>query len=349
MQENMSEVKKAKTVLVIDYTTNWFAIFGRRRVLSDGTPVVIEQASWKDISIVSVSDSCQAIVHLARAETPLPFSNQSEDRVVVVDFLLIRNFPTSLHGENYERLLLGFDFAMVPSVNSVASILADMHRPRQHAELRRIEARIVERHKTEGSSSEPMIHVVPMQYHANQGPTIKINLSDVISSGIINKEDVQTHYPAVVKAASTHAGYGKIVAHDEAELDDLRSVLALGTSYYTVEPMIDVAYEVRLQRIGDRTRCFRRTSSTSWKNNWGDISFRDEEVLPRHKEWCDECQKMWGGLDIFALDVLVAKDGSEVLLEINSTACGLMYEHEEEDNKAIADLVIRRMNEHFCK
>jgi len=343
----MSEGKKPKTLLVIDYATNWFAVFGRKRVLSDGTPIVIEQASWEDISIVSISSS-RAIVHLARAETPLPFSNQSEDRVITVDFLLIRNFPTSLHGENYERLLLGFDFAMIPSVNSVTSILADMHRTRQHAELRRIEARIAERLRADGTYSEPQIHVVPMQYHANQGPTIKIDTTDVVGRGLVRKEELQIHYPAVVKAASTHAGYGKIVAHNDSEMDDIRSVLALGNSYYTVEPMIDVAYEVRIQCIGDTTRCFRRTSSTSWKNNWGEISFKDEEVLPRYKEWCDECQKMWGGIDIFALDVLVAKDGSETLLEINSTACGLMYGHEEEDNKAIAELVVHRMNDHFC-
>lgn len=39
---------------------------------------------------------------------------------------------------------------------------------------------------------------------------------------------------------------------------------------------------------------------------------------------------MYGGLDITAMDVLHMKDGKPaIVLEMNDTACGLMYDHEK--------------------
>jgi len=37
-----------------------------------------------------------------------------------------------------------------------------------------------------------------------------------------------------------------------------------------------------------------------------------------------------------------------VILELNDTAPGLMYDHEKEDSEHIRDLVLERMNQHFC-
>ncbi len=66
-------------------------------------------------------------------------------------------------------------------------------------------------------------------------------------------------------------------------------------------------------------------------------------VEERHKIWARACRQMWDNSNfIFALDVLRRADGSEVIIEINPTACGLMYEHEEEDSVAIRDLVLEQ-------
>ena len=43
--------------------------------------------------------------------------------------------------------------------------------------------------------------------------------------------------------------------------------------------------------------------------------------------------------------MLQRADGSGVVLEMNDTACGLMFEHEEEDNGHIRDLVLARMQD----
>jgi glutathione synthase/RimK-type ligase-like ATP-grasp enzyme len=64
----------------------------------------------------------------------------------------------------------------------------------------------------------------------------------------------------------------------------------------------------------------------------------------RYKMWADEVSKCFGGLDIFAIDVLKTQDGKEYILEINDTACGLMWEHEQEDCGRIRDLVLAKMN-----
>jgi hypothetical protein len=36
-------------------------------------------------------------VHVKASDNPLPFSTQKEERVVVPDFCLIRNFPMDIH------------------------------------------------------------------------------------------------------------------------------------------------------------------------------------------------------------------------------------------------------------
>jgi Synapsin, ATP binding domain len=57
------------------------------------------------------------------------------------------------------------------------------------------------------------------------------------------------------KVASTHAGYGKIRVTQDADRDDLKSILALHRDYYTVEPLVgEIDYEYRIQKIGDNYR-----------------------------------------------------------------------------------------------
>lgn len=60
----------------------------------------------------------------------------------------------------------------------------------------------------------------------------------------------------------------------------------------------------------------------------------------------DEVSKMFGGgLDMFTLDVMKLKDGSERILELNDSSMGLLYDFEEEDNAHIVDLVMSKINQ----
>jgi hypothetical protein len=50
--------------------------------------------------------------------------------------------------------------------------------------------------------------------------------------------------------SSTHAGYGKLQVLNEADMKDVRCVLALHNDYFTAEPFIRHEYEFRIQKIG---------------------------------------------------------------------------------------------------
>jgi len=86
---------------------------------------------------------------------------------------------------------------------------------------------------------------------------------------------------------------------------------------------------------------------SSGRRNWGNLTFLDHEMKEEYKVWADEVSHMFGGLDILALDVLHTTDGKDYIIEVNDTAPGLMYEHEQEDLKSIRDLVVARLNAHY--
>merc|ERR1712025_606876 len=52
---------------------------------------------------------------------------------------------------------------------------------------------------------------------------------------------------------------------------------------------------------------------------------------------------MFGGLDICSLEAVVAKDGEEVIIEVNDCALNLMGESQEEDRRQIAEMVLKKM------
>jgi synapsin len=71
------------------------------------------------------------------------------------------------------------------------------------------------------------------------------------------------------------------------------------------------------------------------------------EMTKEFKLWADECSKIFGGLDWFAIDVAHGKDGNDYILELNGSAIGLTYW--KEDTLKIRDMCIKRMNSLFTK
>jgi hypothetical protein len=47
-------------------------------------------------------------------------------------------------------------------------------------------------------------------------------------------------------------------------MDDMASVLKLGRTYYTTEPLVSFEFEYRIQKIGNHYRAFKRNSDTCW-------------------------------------------------------------------------------------
>ena len=68
------------------------------------------------------------------------------------------------------------------------------------------------------------------------------------------------------------------------------------------------------------------------------------ELTEKYKLWADECSKLFGGLDILAVDALHGTDGKDYIIELNDTAIGILTDHWEDDTKELISLVISRMN-----
>jgi len=154
--------------------------------------------------------------------------------------------------------------------------------------------------------------------------------------------------PFVAKVGHAHAGYGKVKLTSQEAFADFKSLAALHGDYITAEPFIDWDFDMRIQKIGSHYRGFKRTSP-NWKGNTGNASIlSDMDMTEEYKLWIDECSKLFGGLDICALDLLHSKvDGKDYILELNDTAIGLVHKYEQEDMMFIRDIVMNKLEECF--
>mmetsp|Transcript_4614 Transcript_4614/g.7415 ORF Transcript_4614/g.7415 Transcript_4614/m.7415 type:complete len:232 (+) Transcript_4614:551-1246(+) len=217
-------------------------------------------------------------------------------------------------------------YANVPSVNSLSSIYMFCERPIVQGELNRL----AKLHKGKGPDNEFLL--VPQSYFASYQGFFYGN-----------------SFPAVVKVGSAHAGYGKMKVANHKDMEDFKSVLAVADKYCTAEPFIDGKYDLRIQKIGNKYRAFKRISvSGTWKTN---TQSSHVEVIPltkKYKFWADEAANMFGGLDILTVDAIHnAKDGKEYIMEVNGTSSGLLPTHQEEDDGHIRDLVLEKLNSIF--
>ena len=69
------------------------------------------------------------------------------------------------------------------------------------------------------------------------------------------------------------------------------------------------------------------------------------ELTDDYKRWADECSKLFGGMDILAVDALHGVDGKDYIIELNDTAIGILTQNWEEDTLSLCQLVIERMNQ----
>lgn len=150
-------------------------------------------------------------------------------------------------------------------------------------------------------------------------------------------------FPCVGKIGTASGGLGKMKIAGASEWEDFCSVAAMQPQFFTSESFIPWDYDIRIQKIGNHYRAFRRTAK-HWKSNV-DFAMQDEdiEVEERYMIWIEAAAQACG-MDICAMDVLrVEETGKEYILELNSSAIGLNGRHQEEDSRYIRDLVLRRM------
>lgn len=74
------------------------------------------------------------------------------------------------------------------------------------------------------------------------------------------------------------------------------------------------------------------------------------QISDKYKFWIDEVSKMFGGLDICAVQAVVELDtGKEYIIDVNDCALTLMGESQDSDRKLIAELVLEKMLRHIRK
>mmetsp|Transcript_10120 Transcript_10120/g.12279 ORF Transcript_10120/g.12279 Transcript_10120/m.12279 type:complete len:354 (+) Transcript_10120:72-1133(+) len=301
-------------ILVIDASkqkANWNEIF-QDKVLNNRKLKVI-QTSWDGIHV-----SAEPLAHYRPSTLMVHIRNDNKSFFITPDAVLIRN-EVYTPEIDYRNQLYGLMMSGVPSINSLHSIFCFCEKAVVTAELFKLNRKL-------GNDIFP---VIPLSYFATH--------REAMYSG---------SFPCVVKIGSAHAGMGKMVIQDHHAFEDFRSVLAMTEGKYcTGEPFINGSYDLRIQKIGNQIRAFKRQSvSGNWKTNTGTSVLENIEVTDKYRKWAEAASTMFNGLTILSVDAIHdEKTGKEYILEVNGTSTGLSEDFTSEDNLNIRDLLIAEL------
>lgn len=296
------------TLLVVDdQNTDWSKYFRGKKIHTDWD-IRVEQAEFKELTVTASSDGG------VTACIPGPKGKGASFKP---DFLLVRqNLKDAM--EDHRNLLLGFRYGGLPSVNSLEAIYCFQDRPWVYSHLLQIQ-------KTLGKEAFPLIE---QTFYPNHREMVR----------------AQDKFPCVFKIGHAHGGLGKVRVDNQGSFQDLASVVAVSSNYCTVEEFIDAKYDLHIFKIGGYYKALMRKSlSGNWKTNVGQSILEEVPVQEKYKGWIDQVSQMFGGLSICSLEAVVAKDGTEVIIEVNDCSLDLLGESQEEDRRHIAELVLNNM------
>jgi hypothetical protein len=153
-----------------------------------------------------------------------------------------------------------------------------------------------------------------------------------------------------VKIGHAQQGIGKIKVENAQDFQDIVSIVSISNLYATIEPFIEAKCDIHVQKIGETYKAYMRKSiNSNWKTNHGSAMLEQIPVSEKYKFWIDEASKLFGGLDLCALQIIVESEtGKEYIIDMVDCGFSLLGESSQEgDRRLIADLVMDKMHEAF--